>query len=502
MRLYYRFNDVSFRYAGQAEELFSGLTLDFSPGWTGIIGANGAGKTTLLKLVVTELEPTSGELFLSGAAHYCPQKVDDPPAMFEDFLFSGDATAGRLISQLAIDYSWPARWRTLSAGERKRAQIGTALWHNPHILALDEPTNHIDSQCRELLRQALENFSGIGLLVSHDRELLNELCHHCLLLSPPQARLVSGGYSKAMEQEEQRKLTLAREHEKTKRELNRLRRESAARRVAVNRGRSELSKRGLSAKDHDARSKIDLARLSNKEGHAGRLLNQMQTRIAKTQEKLSQTKPGKDYRGSISFQGEQRKGDRLLEMPPGSIPMGERRLHYPYLILKPGDKVGLTGPNGSGKSTLMRNLRRRLTLPKGKLVWIAQELEPTDEAELRRWLATLPMDEKGRLLSLVSRLGSRPEQILDTPSLSPGEARKVLIAKGLLSDPWLLMLDEPTNHLDLPSIEALEQALSEVECALVLVSHDRVFLDALVNRRWHCRPESEKPGSDSRLKID
>ena len=138
----------------------------------------------------------------------------------------------------------------------------------------------------------------------------------------------------------------------------------------------------------------------------------LQTRVAKTQERLSQTKPEPDYRGSIEFQGAQRKGNRLLEMPPGSITMGERRLQHPRIILKPGDRVGLIGPNGSGKSTLLEEMRGLLDLPAGKLVWIPQELEPTDEAELIKWLSTLPTEKKGPMLSLVSRLGSRPEQIL------------------------------------------------------------------------------------------
>ena len=93
----------------------------------------------------------------------------------------------KLIAELHIDSGWIDRWKSLSHGERKRAQIAVALWLDPVVLAVDEPTNHIDADARKLLREALRNFRGVGLLVSHDRELLDELCGQCLFIDPPEA---------------------------------------------------------------------------------------------------------------------------------------------------------------------------------------------------------------------------------------------------------------------------------------------------------------------------
>ncbi|MDD5708497.1 MAG: ATP-binding cassette domain-containing protein, partial [Kiritimatiellae bacterium] len=190
-----RFENVSFAYDGMTQPLFTGVNAHFAPGWTGIVGANGAGKSTLLKLAIGELQPQRGHIWRLATAVYAPQRTDDPPAGGAAFMAATDNTAGEWRRRLGVGDDWLERWSTLSHGERKRAQIAVALWLEPEVLALDEPTNHIDAAARGLLLSALRRYRGVGLLVSHDRELLDALCAQCAFIEPPEVAIRPGGVS-------------------------------------------------------------------------------------------------------------------------------------------------------------------------------------------------------------------------------------------------------------------------------------------------------------------
>ncbi|MCP4138562.1 MAG: ATP-binding cassette domain-containing protein, partial [bacterium] len=131
-------NTVSFGYN---ELLLNNVTCHFDKGWTGVTGVNGAGKTTVLLLALGYLEPDRGKISREGEGIYCSQRTDVLPEEFEDFIYSYTGTAQKLKGKLNIEDDWLYRWETLSYGERKRAQIGTALWQEPEVLAIDEPTN-------------------------------------------------------------------------------------------------------------------------------------------------------------------------------------------------------------------------------------------------------------------------------------------------------------------------------------------------------------------------
>lgn len=167
------FERVSFRYESLPEPLLRTFSVSFQPGWSGIVGSNGAGKSTVLKLACRLLEPREGSIQLPGNAIYCTQRTDDVPELIESLLESKDHLASEVKGKLGIQGDWDRRWNALSHGERKRAQIAVALWQQPSVLALDEPTNHIDMEARSMLSSALHEYRGIGLLVSHDRNLLN-----------------------------------------------------------------------------------------------------------------------------------------------------------------------------------------------------------------------------------------------------------------------------------------------------------------------------------------
>lgn len=169
-----RLDHVSFSYPGQLTPLFEQLDLTWSPGWCGIVGANGAGKSTLLRLVAGLLSPDSGRVYAPGAL-YCAQRVEALGTLRDEVLqcWGSDAMRIRAILELDEEVLW--RWETCSSGERKRWQVGHALMRNPEILLMDEPTNHLDAEAREAVRAALDAYHGTGMLVSHDRHLLDAL---------------------------------------------------------------------------------------------------------------------------------------------------------------------------------------------------------------------------------------------------------------------------------------------------------------------------------------
>ncbi len=493
------FHDVGFRYERSLEPLFEGLSVHFPRGFTGVIGANGAGKTTLLRLATGALTPDAGAVQSPGDAVYCPQRTDAPPDDLASFLGADDAEAWSLRGRLGVEPDFPARWPSLSHGERKRAQIAAALWRAPALLAIDEPTNHIDADARDLLVRALQRYRGVGLLVSHDRALLDALCRQCLWLEPPGAQLVPGGYTEVRAQRESDRATAVRERDKARRERDRLQREVAKRREEAARSHRDRSKRGLAPKDHDARFRKNLARVSGKDGQAGRLLKQLSGRSRQVQARLEATRVTKTHDLGIWLPGSRSPRATLLHLEPGSIPLGPgRRLHFPELRLGAEDRVALAGPNGSGKSTLVRHVLAHANVAEEKRTSMPQEVDAALGARILEEARGLDPERLGRAMNVVSRLGSRPARLIESAAPSPGEVRKLLLALGMARASHLIVMDEPTNHLDLPSIECLEEALSGCPCALLLVSHDEAFLERLGTRRWQI--EGDGPG-DARLHV-
>lgn len=493
------FYDVSFAYDSAVYSLLEDFSGHFPRGWTGVVGANGTGKTTLLKLACGELLPEQGRVDLPPQSVYCPQRTDDPPHMLGALLEDTDKFAYKIRDRLGIEDDWLRRWSTLSHGERKRAQIGTALWLQPDVLAVDEPTNHLDSNARDMLVKALHSFKGVGLLVSHDRELLDSLCRQCLFLEPPTAGMRPGNYSGGFIQAQREENHIQNRRIQAKRELKKMKREASRHRDAASRAHRRLSKRGLAAGDHDARSKLDQARLTGKDGTPGKRLGQLDGRLKHQHEKLDQLKVKKNYEVGIWMPGSRSTRNTLFHLAAGSIPLGgERRLYFPEIYMKPGHRIALTGANGSGKSTLIRHIMTSLDMSGHRVTYLPQEIDLDASRELIHRVRRLSNEEKGHMMTIISRLGSRPHRLLESIDPSPGEVRKLLLAMGIVSEPNLIIMDEPTNHLDLPSVQCLENALEDCPCGLLLVSHDRPFLDRLTDTRWHI---IEKPGTDGDFQL-
>jgi ATPase subunit of ABC transporter with duplicated ATPase domains len=490
-----KFQNVTFIYDSASEPLFQNISLHITSGWSGIVGPNGAGKTTFLKLATGLLEPSAGSINLCRNSVYCPQRTDDIPEQFSKLIITNTKSARVIKSRLGICDDWAKRWTTLSHGERKRVQIAVALWLRPDILAIDEPTNHIDSRVCEIITQALCSFKGIGLIVSHNRELLDLLCRQCFFIDPPGIIARPGSVTKGMEIAKIEQQSLEKQYTIRKRAYKTLQREVAKRRELAKQSQKMRSKRGLARKDHDGREKRDRARVKGKDGIGGKLQRQLKGRLTQTRNNLTNITIKKQHTLGIWLPGSVSKRNILLELSTGSLLLGgQKQLRYPELYINPKDRIAVTGPNGSGKSTLIRYIVKSLNISKKHITYVPQEIDLSRSQEILGRALALPKDKLGHLMTIVSRLGSRPEKLLNSDEPSPGETRKLLLAIGMTYTPHIVIMDEPTNHMDLPSIECLEQALKDCPCSFLLVSHDKYFLNKLTSREWNIMPDTNSPG--------
>lgn len=480
---------------GDAVPLFDDVSFHLGPGFWGLVGENGAGKTTLLRLLAGELQPVEGSLRLlpEGARVLtCAQSVEAPGPDVELFAAAeGDGEAHRLRARLHLSVDSLARWTTLSPGERKRWQIGAALYADPDVLLLDEPTNHLDTAARRLLVAALRDFRGIGIVVSHDRALLDTLTRGTLRVRAGSVDSCPLPYSAAREVWESE--AAARAAERT---AARERVQSAGRRLAAaqkeeagtTRNRS-TSARMRNRNDSDART-IGAGNLAEwAQSGAGRRVATSKSDLARANAELTALgsavkEPGR----SLFVDWTPPARPLLISLALDELRAGPRVLARDVaLTLHRDDRVHVRGENGSGKSTLLRALLSACTLPPERVLYLPQDLSAAERRALLAEVQHQPPEIRGRSLSLVAALGVEPERLLRSAEPSPGEARKLALALALAQEAWLLVLDEPENHLDLPSIERLEAALRDYPGALILVSHDDKLAARLTSRTWQIR---------------
>lgn len=490
-------NNLTYTYEDAPLPALESLTATFAAGWTGIVGSNGAGKSTLLRLLCGEVRPDSGTVSPPVKGVYCAQGTECPPPNLEELACDYSSDAVRIRSALGLDDEWLWRFDTLSHGERKRVQVACALQLQPAVLALDEPTNHLDAPTRALLLDALGGYRGVGLLVSHDRAFLDALVYQCCLLDEGVATVVPGTYSQAKAQMDLRYKGAAAERRCARDQLARLQGERVRRKAEAARASSRRSARHLDRHDSDGRARIGLAVVSGQDGKTGLLSAQMDKRVEAAQERLERARVKKVYDKPLDIRAKPAGRKVLAQVEAGALSLGDARtLRFPNLFLGNRDRVGLQGPNGAGKSTFLRFLLADLMDDPG-VVWLPQEASAAERRAVLGRLAELSRAQLGRVLSVVARLNSPPKRILSGDELSPGELRKVMLACGLLREPYLVAMDEPTNHLDIRSVEALQDVLAACGCALVLVSHDQAFLDALTTTRWVFEAQAEDASDDA-----
>ncbi|MES2645040.1 MAG: ATP-binding cassette domain-containing protein [Myxococcota bacterium] len=504
--------------------LFDDARFHLSPGWTGLVGENGAGKSTLLSLLSGVLRPTSGRVRrepTDARVVTCAQEVTMPPEGLAAFARSRDGADRALLGRLGLEPAMAERWPTLSSGERKRWQIACALagasgagasgagasgagasgGGTPDILLLDEPGNHLDAAARAWLLDALGAFNGVGVLVAHDRALLDALCDATLRVHEGTVTLWPGGYSAARaaweaDAAERRKVYsgLQAEVRGAKKRLSDARRTSASAE-----GQRSAGARMRNRNDSDARGLPAQFRADKGAARAGRSVQLARADHERARE-AAEAGAWIAERGSPVFLGYEpaplpwlftldapgvAASSDAAETPRAASPSAPPPIAAPAdLAVGRRARIRIAGPNGAGKTTLLRALVAGARIPASRFLWMPQELP---DGQGRAWLAelrALPPADRGNVLQLVAALGVDPARLLASDSPSPGEARKLGIALGLGGKVWAAVLDEPTNHLDLPSIERLQTALAAWPGALVLVSHDDTFAAACTDTEW------------------
>ena len=482
--------DVTYAWV-TGEPVFQGLNVSLEPAWTGVVGANGSGKSTLLQLLTGELLPDEGRIVRSPAGlgiTRCAQVPAPPDAPMRAFASASTDEAGRIRSLLRLADEALDRWETLSPGERKRWQIGVALHDNPPVLLLDEPTNHLDADSKTWLLEALWTYTGIGVLVSHDGALLDALTTQTLWHDIDGEWLVFGdsyhaacaSYEAICAKRQERIEALDRQlkHERTQL-IDRTRRAQKAE------TQRSVASRRKNLGDNEAGSMMAGIRVDRSIASSGRKVGVQGRRVERLEEARQSIHVHLNYRDTLSFEWEAPSMRTLMAFHSSELVAGTTLLaHDVNLRIDRDTRARIQGPNGAGKTTLLESIVQRWRHGDGHLTWIPQELNGDALDAVRARLRAGTSKTMGRFLAIYARLGADPTRWLRNDVLSPGEARKMLLAEGLVRQSWLLVLDEPTNHLDPQSVSALREALIAWPGALLVGSHDDAFAQALVNQQF------------------
>jgi ATP-binding cassette subfamily F protein uup len=475
----------------------------------GVVGANGSGKTTLLRLIAGAEQPDTGRVvFAEGVSlGYLPQNPPfEPQQTVLDAVFAASDAATELlldyeracqmlassnggadeprllqrVSELAHKLEATGAWEletnarmvlsrlgiqdttapmgTLSGGQRKRVALAHALIANPQLLILDEPTNHLDAETITWLETYLARYRGALLLVTHDRYFLDRVTGRILEIDRNTIQAFDGNYAYYLEKKEEQELSRAAEGQK--REML-IRRELA------------WLRRGAKARTRKSKSRIDRA-----------------------ESLMAQPKEAARAELDINVTTS-RIGKKILELRGVSKAYDGRTLieNFSY-TLKPGDRIGIIGPNGAGKTTLLEIITGRIKPDSGSLETGQTVRFGYYDQENRA------LNNEQRVIDYIREVAERIEtadgnfitagQMLEKflfpgalayapiAKLSGGERRRLYLLRVLMNSPNVLILDEPTNDLDIQTMVTLEDYLDNFGGCLIVVSHDRYFLDRTV----------------------
>ena len=340
--------NLHFKYKNSAIHIFENINLKFEEGWSCIIGSNGSGKSTLLKLISKDIKSESGTINGNDLSYYCAQSTQYPPKNLEDFLLTLNSKSFKIRNMLNIKDSWLYQWNKLSHGERKRLQIAVALFEEPDILLVDEPTNHLDAQNKKIVLNSLKSFKGIGILVSHDRQILDSLSTSTIILKNKNIIIFKTSFSNAMNSYKNNTEFIEKSKIKQNIESKKLKKSIQSQQEKTKQSKKRFSKKSLDKNDSDSKNKINLAKLTGKDKNDGQMIVKLQS---KQKQLLSNViKTDKIYSLDIAFDSIKSKNIFPIRIKKNILELSEtKKLSYPVLNINEYDKIGIIGENGSGK---------------------------------------------------------------------------------------------------------------------------------------------------------
>jgi len=496
--------------------LFENISVKFGDGNRyGLIGANGCGKSTLMKILDGDLEPTAGHVSIGrhkrlGKLHqdhfafeahtvldtvmmgyeklwkikqerdliYAQSELSEADGMRAGHLesqfaeldgYSAEANASELLLSMDIPLSChDGLMKSIAPGWKLRVLLAQALFGDPDIILLDEPTNNLDINAIRWLEEVINSRDCTMVIVSHDRHFLNSVCTHMADLDYGELRIYPGNYDEYM--------------------------------TAATQVRERLLSENARKKSQIAELQAFVSRFS-----ANASKSSQATSRAKQIEKitLDEVKPSSRVSPFIRFTQDKKLYRIALELKNLSKGFDEQQLFKNFDLMIPvGERVAVLGPNGIGKTTLLRCLTGDLEADSGTIKWsenvnigyYAQDhsADFSDDVLLFDWMAQWKKEEHGEQEvrgNLGRMLFSRNDIKKTVQKLSGGEQGRMLFGKFMFQNPNVLLLDEPTNHMDMEFIESLNTALEHYPGTLIFVSHDREFVSSLATRIIELTPE-------------
>lgn len=430
----------------------------------GIVGQNGAGKTTMLNILMKNIEPDEGQIFLTESYSYISQMED----------YYGECEENKVMKL----FKAPEKYEDfLSGGEKIKLKISKALSDNKKLIIADEPTSNLDSKSIKVLEDMLKSYKGALLLVSHDREFLDSLCNTIVEIEDGSIRVYNGNYSNYLE--------LKRDERKREEfEYNQYLTEKKKLESAII-GKQDLRD---SIKRTPKRMGNSEARLHKMGGQKAKknLDNNIKALKSRIDHLEVKGKPKNISKTKVNIQeGMERISKNIIEVKNLNLFAGNKLLiENASFKVKRGRKVGIIGDNGSGKTTLLKEIigKQNENIKIANKVTIGyfdqnQSILQKEKSILENVMESSSYDQSFIRINL-DNFGFKGDSVYKLVcALSGGELVKIALCKILLSDNNILILDEPTNYLDIKAMEALETALSNTEKTLIIVCHDRKFIE-------------------------
>ncbi|NLJ60669.1 MAG: ABC-F family ATP-binding cassette domain-containing protein, partial [Firmicutes bacterium] len=475
-------------------EIFNDISFPLREGdKVALVGPNGVGKSTLLKILAGKESATSGTVTFfndKSTVGYVPQDTDFDPTVTPWDVLTNErfrlglpslSEAAEALSRFGFtDADSELLISNLSGGEKTKLALARVWLFHPDILLLDEPTNYLDHAALDWLEDIVHTYPGTILLVSHDRYFLDRTVERIIELSPNQAVEYRGNYTTYRETKKRDFASHVARYEKEQKEIRRIQ-------VAIDRQLRWAEKAHKDAGTHDFYRRKAKEAAQRAKGVVSRLEALKKTSVSKPKQEKAITFDG--------FQGE--GGGRVIVAAEGLTKAFDKLLfRVSDFSVQRGEKVGIVGPNGSGKTTLLKLILGQ-ELPSEGTIWVSpsarigymdQELSNLDlkASVLEEVLGSFEKQTPELMTKVRTMLGCflfTPDDVEKSIEvLSPGERKRVVLIKLLMSNLNVLVLDEPTEHLDLLSREKLEEALVSYGGTVILVSHDRYLLKRVCSK--------------------